>query len=170
VIDRYPTGILARAPDGPALLRQARALRLGPDSDWRSLAGLDSSPRSWNETGSLRGEIRRDPALGEQAGPLAVGLALERGEDDPPQRALVLGSAHLLSNAELGRADNLELALGLFNWLSANEAVTAPRAGPDLRLRWSPLTGGLTALIFMGLLPVLYLVTGLVLRARRRRA
>lgn len=170
VIDRHPPGILARAPDGAALLRQARALRLAPDSDWRSLAEFNSSPRSWNETGSLRGEIRRDPALGEQAGPLAVGLALERGEGDSRQRALVLGSAHFLSNAELGRADNLSLAVGLFNWLSANEAVAAPRTGPDQRLRWPALTAGLAGLVFMGMLPALYLFTGLVLRARRRRA
>lgn len=170
VVDRYPPGLLARPPDGPALLRGARALRLAADSDWQLHSLLESSPRSWNETGGLRGEIRRDPALGEQAGPLAVGLALERGEDGPPQRALVLGSAPFLTNAELGRANNLALAAGLFNWLSANEAVTAPRVGPDQRLRWSPLTGGLTALVFMGVLPALYLATGLLLRARRRRA
>jgi hypothetical protein len=170
VVDRYPPAVFVRAPEGPALLRQARALLLAPDSDWRSVGELNSSPRSWNETGSLRGEIRRDPALGEQAGPLVVGLALERGEGDPQQRALVLGSAHLLSNAELGRADNLALTAGLFNWLSANEAVTAPPSGPDQRLRWPALTAGLAGLTFMGLLPALYLFTGLVLRTRRRRA
>jgi hypothetical protein len=170
VVDRYPPALLARAPDGPALLRQARALRLTPESDWRSPAGLSSSPRSWNETGSLRGEIRRDPALGEQAGPLTVGLALERGDSEPPQRAVVIGSAHFLSNAELGRADNLALAVGLFNWLSANETVIAPQAGPDQRLRWSALTAGLAGVTFMAVLPALFLITGLVLRSRRRRA
>lgn len=170
IISEYPKTLPMQAPGGPAVLQQARALVLGDAADWRLAWRLGSSPRSWNESGSLSGEISRDPGLGEQAGPLDVVLALERGEGGSLQRAVFAGSAHFVGNAQLGLGDNLGLVLGLIQWLTSNEDIPVPAAGPDLAIRWSPTLAGLLGLLFMGLLPAAYIATGLILRSWRRRA
>jgi hypothetical protein len=170
IVDDYPAGVLPRPPQRHSVLHQARALRLPDEADWQAVGRLLSSPRSWNETGELRGAISRDPGGGEQAGPLTLGVALQRESAETASRAVILGGRHFLSNAQIGQADNLALAVGLLHWLTDNPQLSAPAPARDLELRWAPHVAGLLAVGLMGVLPAAYLAAGLWLRSTRRRA
>jgi len=148
-------------PDTAAL--QSRAA----DDDWASAPLMSSSAASWNETGSVKGEVARDPDAGENAGPLSLGLALERGA----QRIVVIGDSDFLSNAYLGNGGNLDLGLNLVRWLTGNDLlldIPSPSA-PDARLELSPRDVSLLAGVFLFGLPIGLVVAGLVIRYRRRR-
>ena len=135
--------------------------------EWTSDILMSSSDASWNETGPVKGEVARNPESGETAGPLAVGLALERGE----QRVVVLGDSDFLSNAYLGNGGNLDLGLNVVRWLTGNDSlldIPAP-AAPDARLELSPRTVALLAGFFLVLLPFGLIATGLAIRYRRKR-
>lgn len=171
IVDQVPASLVPRAPDQPATFYRATALDAMPVEPWQTTAVLRSSASSWNETGQLTGRLRRDADAGEQTGPLNVGIALQTVDGRaPPARVVYLGSAHLLSNAQIGRAANAALALGLVHWLSDNPQLLVADAAPDHHIRWSAGVGATLAVVLMGGLPLVYLGAGLWLRARRRRA
>ena len=64
-------------PEGASVLKQARALTLADSGGWTVVGRLDSSPAQLEQTGDLRGH-RTQSDLGEQVGPVSVGLALQR--------------------------------------------------------------------------------------------
>jgi hypothetical protein len=171
IVSDYPAG-LDTGPRSASLLRGMQALDWRADADWQIAGRLQSSPRSWNETGGLSGQLARDPADGERAGPLDVVLMLERRTDSASSGARVVaaGGATWLGNDEIGRGANRELAVALVNWLSRNDGLTLGRPGADLDVRWSPQLGAGLAITLTVVLPALYLAFGLWLRARRRRA
>ncbi len=171
VVSDYPSALFPRPPQRHSVLKGASALAIRDSgSDWRLEGRLRSSPRSWNETGELRGRIARNPELGEQAGPLDVALALQRSGGDAEGRLLVVGNSRFISNEQVGQADNLALATGLLRWLAADtELGPMPTAG-DLDIDWPPRLAAALAIGLMGLLPTVYLAAGLWLRYRRRRA
>ena len=171
IVDRLPEHLLPQTPQQPAVLYRSAALEYDEVDGWQRVATLQSSPASWNETGGLQGRIRRDPDAGERAGPLTVGIALEAVDGKGAQgRVVYLGSAHVLSNAQLGHGANAEVALGLLRWLSDNPRLSVDRTPRDLDVHWSPAVGVGLAVGLMGALPLAYLIAGLVFRARRRRA
>jgi hypothetical protein len=170
IVSDYPAAVLPHPPPAYSALKQARGLLLEARADWHLAGTLTSSPRSWNETGSLRGQIARDPDHGERPGPLALGLALQRTTDDLQQRAVFIGGRHFISNDQIGRGDNMALAVGLLNWLTSNPLDAGAPTAADLDIRWSPAVAGLLAVGLMGVLPAAYLALGLWWRARRRRA
>ena len=169
IVTEYPA--LLAVPPQTRVLPRSRALQWLEQAGWQLAGQLRSSPRSWNETGALSGRVSRDAARGEQAGPLTVGLALQRvAEGTLRGRVAVVGGGAWLGNAQIGNGGNLALATGLVHWLSGNTALAAPAPAADLKIRWSPMFGSLLAIGLMAVLPLLYLLAGLWLRARRRRA
>lgn len=170
IVDDFDVKLLPQPPDRHSVLHRARAFDFTTANDWQLVAQLRSSQRSWNETGDLKGRLRRDPESGEAQGPLSVGVALQRSSGQPSARAVILGSAHLLGNAQIGQAANLELTLGLIHWLSDNPLLIAQAPGASLQIDWSPELAATLAVGLMGVLPTAYLLTGLWLRRRRRRA
>ena len=168
IVEEWPEALLPFAPSAPAVLYRAVALRHAADTRWAVVGELRSSTRSWNETGSLTGRLRRDPEQGELAGPLTVGVALETREA-PTARVLYLGSSHVFSDAQIGRLGNSELALGLLRWLTDNTTLTARPDTPSHVIRWSPRVAVTLGILLIGLLPISYLAVGLWWRRRRRR-
>ena len=81
-----------------------------------------------------------------------------------------LGGREFLSNDQIGQADNAALAIGLLNWLTANEQLSPPAAARDQDIDWSPTLAAVLAVGCMILLPIVYLATAWWLRKRRRRA
>lgn len=167
VVSDYPAA-LANPPTGHSVIKQARALQWHASNAWQIVGRLRSSARSWNETGELSGRLRRDADQGEQAGPLDVGLLIEARKGGA--RLAIVGGRELLGNDQIGRADNLALATALINWLSGNAQLVAPDPTPDFEIHWSPELGSMLAIGLMAALPLAYLLVGLWLRARRRRA
>jgi hypothetical protein len=156
--------------DGPVLMPGARALK--PEhSTWTALPLLRTGPRSWNETGNLKGSISRDPLAGEERGPLNLALALtpaDRNHDRP--RILVAGDGDFLSNSVLGNGANREFGLAAIHWLAGNDRLIdiPPFTPPDRQLRWNPADNALVAALFLFALPLLLAATGLFIVWRRR--
>ena len=86
---------------------------------------------SWNElqtTDFIDDTPVFNPEKGEIAGPLTTGLAVSRRTANKEQRVMIFGDADCLSNDGVNRfrigveAQNFGMALGMFRWLSYDEA------------------------------------------------
>ncbi len=172
VVD-FPDHPLTRGLSGHALFPGAVAFRDRAAEGWTTATVLKTQENSWNETGPIRGDVMREEHLGELPGPLPLALALSRPAPQRPgeQRVLLLGDGDFLSNAHLGNAANRALAPRLVQWLTDPEgAASVPaRTVQDLKLGLTRtqimvVGGGSLAVV-----PALFLLTGLIIRWRRRR-
>lgn len=173
VINQYPDHPLTSSLQGPVLLPHARAMQLQAVADWEAVPLLRTGARSWNETGSLKGSIQRQPKQNEEAGPLILGYALTRqNRQHETQRVVIIGDADFLSNAYLGNGANLAIGQSIMHWLTVNDhLVSIPEhAASSQHIRWSASTLAVIALICLFLLPLLLAFSGLFIYWRRRRA
>ncbi len=160
--------------DQTTLLPHACALDTGdPQSAWVPLLSTDE--RSWTETAPMQGEIFYSPADDERAGPLVLGVALERPADDSGiertlQRIIVLGDGDFISNAYLANGANKRLGVNLINWLLATETLMdlRPPEAADTQLTMSMPYQVALFLVFLGAVPMLPLGYGLLLWYQRR--
>jgi hypothetical protein len=180
-IDNPAVALVPTYPDHPAtrdfklltLFPQAAALAPPPaDADWQTTPLLRTLERSWNETGSLSGEIERNPLAGEEPGPLVIGYALTRQRPAGEQRVMVVGDGDFLANSYLGNAGNLDLGLALIRWLSGDDRMIGiPAAETDDReLHLSKPAIAMIGLGSLIVLPLLLLGYGLLTAWRRNRA
>ena len=174
VVPHYPPQEALRDFDLTTLYPQAAALGAIGGDTFASAPLVRSGERSWNETGTVAGEIRFDAGGDEIPGPHDLALALTRLSPRPDreqQRVIVTGDADFLANSFLGNGGNRALGLRLANWLVGDDALVAiaPVEVPD---RLLALSARATAWIALGLLvglPLLLLATGAVIAWRRRR-
>ncbi|MBK1726823.1 GldG family protein [Halorhodospira neutriphila] len=91
--------------------------------------------------------------------------------DAPAQKVVVVGDGDFLANAYLGSGANRKLGLGLFQWLSSDEGfVTIPApAAPDQHLSLPGAVAWLMPALFLGGLPLAFLLAGGAVWLRRRR-
>lgn len=155
---------LASEAAPPAVMDGAHALLPPEQGGWPVTLRIDSGAHAWNETGPLQGEVKHNPLLGELGGPHAMGLLLESKQT----RAAVLGDSDIARNALFGRGGNRALLLALVSWLTDNHLATATSAD-DIRIDWSPATGGLLALFHLLLGPLLLAGLGFWIQRRRGR-
>ncbi len=158
---------VTRALAGPVLLPRARAIKAQRANGWQPQPLLRTGPRSWNETGALKGAIQRDPQVGEEQGPLTLAVALTRGA----QRVAVVGGSDFLGNSFLGNGANRPFGLALVRWLSGNDKLiqVKPYRPPDQKLRWPHKTLAAVAALFLAGVPLVLAATGLFIAWRRRR-
>lgn len=173
VISDYPDDAVGGGLQTPALLPGAVAFETEVAPGWELASFLTTGAESWNETGRIEGDVYRDEVVGEQAGPLALILALTRqmGDDQRVQRVVVTGDGDFLSNAHLGAYGNGALGLKLMRWLSGEDAFLAL---PQARGSAEGLELDNTRRLLLGigsllLLPGLFLTAGLVVRWVRSR-
>ncbi len=173
MVSRYPEHPATRDFEPIALFPRALALAPDTDSPWQVTELLRTLPRSWNETGLMEGRISQEPEHGEQAGPLSLGLALERppADGNGSQRILVIGDGDFLSNAFLDKAGNRDLGQRLVRWLmQEDDLLQLPdRALDDRHVR---ITQDMALLLGAGhliLLPLLLLFVAFWIRRVRSR-
>jgi len=205
-IDTPTVALVADYPDHPmtaglkatALFPGAAALAQAAAPGWSIAARLATGSGSWNETGPIRGELSRDPAEGEEAGPLNLLLALSRpsprgqtglGEGGPgqdsgqtegrverqaggEQRVLVVGDGDFLSNAYLGQGGNRDLGLRLVRWASGQRGLDPPpeRWAADREVRLDDARRLLVGGLSLVILPLVFLTCGFLVRWYRWRA
>lgn len=169
VAARHPNHPVTARLDAPVVVPHARGWLVEENDQWRAETLLRSSPQSWNETGPLTGRIKREAERGEQAGPIALGVALTRTGPNGPQRVAVLGDADLFSDAVLGQQANRAFGLALVHWLTAESQLleVLPNQALDVRLQWSARTATLVVAILMIFVPGLLVGLGLGIRYRR---
>jgi len=150
VLGAHPDHPVTRALGSPLLLPQARALAVTPLAGQETRPLLATPESSWTETGALEGEVAFDAADGEVAGPLLLGVTIERDIDtlatstgapagmpsdpdtDPPmdtdtpanrtsQRIAVIGDADLGSSRFVGNGGNAAFVESLLVWLAGDD-------------------------------------------------
>ena len=187
LVPEYPNHPITRDLKTLTLFPMAAAIDFKAPPPWQGAEFLTTLPRTWNETGPLSGEIRRDEDRDEHAGPLTLGVSLTREldnaaqpkdsktaahtEDIVSQRVVVVGDGDFLSNAYLGNGGNLNLGLNIFNWLSHDDSFIAipAKTAPDTSLNLSKIAIGSIGLGFLIVLPLLLLGSGLVIWLKRRK-
>jgi len=176
LVTEYPRHPITQNLSSLSLFPQAQALEFNGDESWQLQVFLQSDERSWNETGELRGEIFKGDDDDESSGPLNIGLTLMRSlqsDNGEPseQRTAIIGDADFVSNRYLGNGSNLEIGLNLVNWLSHDDNLIAinPRPAPDTRLELSQPAQLAIALVFLLVLPLGLLVSGLRIWLKRRK-
>ena len=176
LVSNYPQHPVTADLNSLSLFPEAQALAFHGNDQWQVQDFLHSDQRSWNENGPIQGEIIWGDNDDEQLGPLTLGLSLTRESVQPDvqphqQRVAVIGDADFLANQYLGNGSNLDIGIGLINWLSRDDHLIAiaPRAAPDTRLELTPAAQITIALMFLIVLPLLLISTGLGIFMHRRR-
>ena len=158
-----------------AVLPARRAQQTGFLDQLRIESLMSSSKTSWLETSVQKGRAVFNAANGDVAGPLPLGLAVERGASQGLDmeigysRLLVLGDSDFIENQHLVGA-NGEFFLRCLEWLIDRDELigVAPRTVQEIRL---PLDAGRMRLLFwifvMGV-PALMIVIGGFVAWRRR--
>lgn len=170
LVAEYGAHPITRGLDQITLFPRAAGLEAKAAPGWEAQAFLQSSARSWAETGELSGEVKYD-ADKDSMGPLNLALALTR---EPPgagqQRVAVLGDGDFLSNTYLGNGANLALGLNIVNWLAGDDSLIAipVKTSPDTRLNLSRNATLFIGLGFLLALPLALLIAGLAIWLKRR--
>jgi len=176
LVANYPRHPVTQGSDSLSLFPQAQALEYhGETNTWQQRSFLLSSDASWNETGSISGEVFKGDNDDETPGPLDIGMTLSASHepDDAAQfeqRIAIVGDADFLSNRYLGNGSNLEIGLNLMNWLSHDDNLISisPRAAPDTLLELSQTQQIIIGLGFLLILPLLLFGSGLTIWLKRR--
>jgi len=179
----YPRHKITERLHSQTLFPMATGLISAEQTDWLATPILNTLARSWTEIGDIEGNIRFDPDTEEQAGPITIGMALERTlpdttqadaetETSGAQRVIVVGDGDFLSNTYLGNGQNLDLGIALFQWLSHNDRFIdiGIVSAPDTQLEVSQPGAIALLLIFLILAPLGLLAFGITIWLKRRNS
>lgn len=156
----------------------AGAIDLFDSDDWYSRAFLKTGDHTWVETAGLQGEVEYNKDV-DTIGPLIVGASFERelemeegeGLVTKQQRIVVIGDGDFLSNTYLANSGNNELGTRIINWLASNdEFISIPaKLADDTRLDMSSITLGAIGIVFLFILPVVFIIIGVSTGIRRKK-
>lgn len=170
----HPVGI---ATANVSLMAEATAIQLAESentSDWQYLNLLNSQPDAWVEST----DINQDNLLFQQfdegadmPGPFSLGYVISRQQEQNSQRIAVIGDGDFVSNAYIGNAANLDLAMALSNWLAHDDKlINIPvKTSVGTQLSLTKNQSIIIGLGFLVVLPLILLATGLGIWWRRRR-
>jgi hypothetical protein len=149
----------------------ARQIGLSESEEWRISPLIEVAQRGWVEIDKLDDKPTFNAAR-DLPGPVNIAAAFERTAGDRQQRIVVVGNGSFLSNTYLGNAGNLQLGIAMVNWLAAEDDLVAidPRPAPDSRLEIDQMMLYLIAFTFLLVLPLGFVLTGVVIWWRRRKA
>lgn len=153
------------------LYPQARAVGVNDDPGWHATPLIETSARAWLENGAADEQAAFDAAQ-DVAGPVAIGLVLEREREDVKQRVAVIGSAEFLANATLGNGGNLDLGINLFNWLAGDAKLISiqPKSTLDATLSVSKTGALMLASGFLVILPLFFFAMAFLVWRRRHNS
>lgn len=154
----------------PILLPQTKALAVTALAGQTLLPLLQTPQASWTETGELQGAVQFDEGTLELAGPLVVGVTIERTIRSKQQRIAVIGDADFASDQFIGNGANLAFSERLMSWLAGDtdalSFVTLPAPDANLTLSSRSIVVISAALLFV--LPCsLFLIAGIAAWRRR---
>lgn len=151
------------------------------DLGWKVGRLIDVAPNGWLEAdkvpeGAQNLKVRFDQGK-DKAGPINIGVALERTYGKKGQRVVVIGNANFLANTFITNGGNLDLGINIINWLAGDDRlitiqpmplkdinVTIPATDQGRLVAWTVFHA------FQYLIPVGLFVAGLFLWWKRRKA
>ena len=179
LISDYANHPIGKATANVSLMADAVAIEqteLHPDSDWHYTNLLNSQTSAWAESNAFDEtdiDIQDFNAGADVAGPLSLGMILTRPRSgsDTEQRIAVIGDSDFVSNAYIGNAANLDLAMAMANWLAADdELIEIPvKTSIGTQLELSRSQSMIIGFGFLLVIPLLLLASGLGIWWRRRR-
>lgn len=171
LLDRFPSHPISARLTSPILLPQAFALAVTPLAGQQTLPLLQTPDSSWTESGALSGAIQFDPGTSEIAGPLLLGVTIERPTAAGVQRFAIIGDADFGASRFIDNGGNRAFVESLVLWLTgesdALDFVTQKAVDSELILDNKSIIA-LTAVYLAGI-PALLLITAGLVRWRRRR-
>lgn len=172
LLDRFPEHPVNRNLASPVLLPQASALAVTPLAGQDILPLLQTPQSSWTETGELSGEIQFDENSDEVAGPLLLGVTIERTLASGTQRFAVIGDADFASSQFIGNGANQNFMESLALWLTgdAEELGFITQRAPDSELNLSTRSIIVLSAMYLAVLPLLLLLMAGIVWWRRRRS
>lgn len=146
----------------------ARAVGANDDPAWRVTPLVEVAERGWVENGTADENARLDAGR-DVPGPVVTALALERESEEGGQRVAVIGSGGFLANAYLGNGGNLDLGIGLVNWLAGDARLIAIRPKNTLDASLSLGRSGAMALAlgFLIAVPLVFFLAAFFVWRRR---
>jgi ABC-type uncharacterized transport system involved in gliding motility auxiliary subunit len=150
---------------------------------------VETSPNSWGETDiktlSTTSEVKREIEKGDKAGPVSLAVAVSSPATDAPApaagakpedtakpetRLVVFGDSDFASNGWLAFQGNRDLFLNTVNWLSKQENLISirPRDAQDRGVTMTASQQNIVRLLTQFAIPLLIMVGGIVVWARRR--
>lgn len=150
----YAVGINIRAPDG-----------------WVAKRLISSGDKAWSETDPLDGNVGYDDGA-DFLGPLPLVVAMSRDLAEHQQRVVIVGDGDFLANAYLQNSGNQDLGVRLVEWLSLDDhMISVPsRIAEDQLLELKDWHKAVIGFGFLVVLPVAFVLNGVLIWWRRRRA
>lgn len=181
LITTYPQHAITRDFQYMSIFPRAVGIETsGIKDEWQAQPFLQTVNRSWSETGELKGVVDYS-ADKDIVGPLTIGLAITRKNKDEKesdknltsnsQRIVILGDGDFLSNTYLGNQGNLNIGHNIINWLSHDDNfISIPSTtSPDTQINVSEITGAMIALVFLIIMPLGLLISGVSIWLKRRK-
>lgn len=171
----YKLHAITEKMDYFTLFITAAALKTIPPSKkssvWSNTSLLLTQDNSWSDTDGFILGTEFNPEKGDIKGPLNLGLALERNQQNTQQRVVVLGDSDFISNNNLGQGANLTFITNSLNWLARDDSLISilPQIAPDTRLDLSNLQKTLISITFLIALPLILLSTGSFIWYKRKK-
>lgn len=151
------------------------------DLGWKVGRLVEVAPNGWLEADKIPADAKNlkvsfDQAK-DKAGPINIGVALERVYGKKGQRVVVMGNANFLSNTFITNGGNLDFGLNIVNWLAGDDKlitiqpmplkdinVTIPADDQGRLVAWLVFHG------FQYIIPLGFFIAGFVLWWKRRKA
>jgi len=170
VVGKYSSHPIVKNFADNTVFPSACGIGFGNSMRWKQSVLLDTRDAAWSETGPLTSKARRDKGI-DIPGPLNIGVALTREIEQKEQRVVVMCDGDFLSNSFLANAGNLELGMSIVNWLSHDDAyVNIPvQTVADAKLNLSVTAQNAMMVVFVLIIPIALIATGLTIWVRRRR-
>ena len=170
----HPVGV---ATASVSLMAEATAIQQADSdntTDWQYLNLLNSQADAWVESSNINQDnllFQQFDAGADVSGPFSLGFVITRQQEQNTQRIAVIGDGDFVSNAYIGNAANLDLAMALTNWLAHDDKlINIPvKTSVGTQLSLTKNQSIILGLGFLVVLPLILLATGLGIWWRRRR-
>lgn len=171
VVTNYPAhAVVKNFNDIVTIFPHAAGISVRAPEEFKATPLAETRDTAWSETGSVQKEVEFNKGK-DIGGPLTLGVALVRAQDQREQRVAVFGDGDFLSNSIIGNGGNLELGMSLANWLSQDDAyVSIPvRTAADKTLNLSQPQQIFIVVLFLIVTPLALAGCGLTIWLRRRK-
>lgn len=152
------------------LFPQARQIEVNDKTgDWDVTRLIAVAANGWLEMDTPKEKNAFDNKR-DIPGPINIGIAMQRKAENVTQRVVVIGNGSFLANSFIANGGNLDLGINIVNWLAGDDQLITiqPKPLKDVNVSITPLQGTLIFGGFVLLLPLAFLIIGIVIWRRRR--